>query len=88
MALAFERECRRSSGGQFRHRALDGQLDVLRRVVLAADDDQVLQPAGYEQLAALQHACMSPLRQERRRATLLAAEPVVKDPSVLSGRRQ
>ena len=34
----------------------DGALDVLRIVVAAADDDQVLEPAADEQLAVLQKA--------------------------------
>ena len=41
---------------QLRVAAFDRQLDVLRIVIDAADDDQVLEPAGDEQLAVVQEA--------------------------------
>ena len=37
-------------------RLLDGQFDVLRIVIQTADDDQVLEPAGDEQLAVVEEA--------------------------------
>ncbi len=45
-------EGRRAAPTQHRAASLRGQLDVLRVMVAAADDDQVLDPARDDQLAA------------------------------------
>ena len=45
---------------------VDRQLDVLRIVVHAADDDQVLQPAGDEQLAVVQEAQVAGAQERAR----------------------
>ncbi len=51
LALPLDREGGNAARTQGRMAALDGELDVLRVVVAAAEDDEVLQPAGDEQLA-------------------------------------
>ena len=53
-AVGFHRERRAAIGPQPRMALLHRPLDVLRIVVHAVDDDQVLQPAGDEQFAVLQ----------------------------------
>ena len=49
-AILLDREGPAAIQPQARVAALDGSLDVLGIVVHAADDDQVLHPAGDEQL--------------------------------------
>jgi hypothetical protein len=56
LAVDLDRERRAGARPQRRMAALRRQLDRVRRVVAAPDDDQVLEAAGDEQLAAAQEA--------------------------------
>ncbi len=69
LAGDLDREGGAAARPQLRMAALGRQLDVLRIVVAAAEDDQVLEPAGDEQLAAAQKAEI-PGAQERTLAAI------------------
>ena len=56
VAVAVERKCGPASSAQGRVAGFDGSLDVLGIVVLAAEDDQILEPARDEELAGEEEA--------------------------------
>ena len=56
LAVRLDGEGRAAAGRSAGWLLLDGPLDVLRVEVAAADDDQVLEPAGDEQLAVVEEA--------------------------------
>src|SRR5690606_18505070 len=56
LARDLDRERGSAAGDRRAVGALGDQLDVLRVVVLAADDDDVLEPAGDEELIAVEEA--------------------------------
>ena len=73
-AAAWRREGRAAAAAQHaRARVLGRALDVLRVVVAAADDDEVLQPAADEELAAVHEAEVARAQITHRRAAAAAS---------------